>query len=257
MRNLRFTIYGLRFLIVFAVTIAFSRAVFADPAVDFNAANELYAKGKFVEAAAAYDKIIQNGAVSANALFNYGNAEFKAGNPGKAIAAFRQAELLAPRDAEVRANLSFVRNQLQGGSPPTAASRLNDWLGQLKLHARPLLAAVLYWTVLLLLAAKQFQPKLRSKLRGATAFAVVLVVLTAGAAGFRASEHFSKQTAVVVPPQANALSGPFDDAQIAFLVQAGAELPVVGRHGDWVQVTDHTGKVGWIGKKQVEVLPDA
>ena len=40
-------------------------------------------------------------------LFNYGNAEFKAGHLGKAIAAYRRAELLAPRDAEIRANLAF------------------------------------------------------------------------------------------------------------------------------------------------------
>jgi hypothetical protein len=29
---------------------------------------------------------------------------------------YRRAELLTPRDAEIRANLAFVRNQVQGAS---------------------------------------------------------------------------------------------------------------------------------------------
>ena len=87
--------------------------------------------------------------------------------------------------------------------------------------------------------------------------AVMLAVLTAAAAGIRADEHFSRQTAVIVQPQMNALSGPFDDAQTAFTVQEGAELPVLDRHGDWVQVADRSGKIGWVWSKLVEVVPDA
>ena len=60
-------------------------------ASDFSAANRLYAEGKFSDAAGAYEKILQTGAQSPALLFNYANAEFKAGNLGMAIAAYRQA----------------------------------------------------------------------------------------------------------------------------------------------------------------------
>ena len=92
-------------------------------AADFSAANQLYAKGKFADAAAAYEKILQTGAQSPALLFNAGNAEFKAGHLGKAIAAYRRAEQLSPRDAELRANLAFVRNQVQGATCAKAAGR--------------------------------------------------------------------------------------------------------------------------------------
>lgn len=255
MRHSRLAIHGLRFALL-AVALTFSGRIFAaDPSTDFNTANEFYAKGKFAEAATVYEKLISSGAVSANVLFNYGNAEFKAGNPGKAIAAFRKAELIAPRDAEIRANLAFVRNQVQAGT--ATGSRLNEWLGQLTVNEWIMLATVFFWLTLFLLAAKQLRPGLRPKLKNIVYLSAALAVLTASAATFRTMDHFSRQTAVVVQPQTTAFTGPFDDAQTSFSVHGGAELPVLDRHGNWVQVADRTGKIGWVPAGQVEVLPDA
>ena len=88
----------------------------ADVTADFSSANKFYAEGKFADAANTYEKILASGATSPSLLFNYGNAEFKSGNLGMAIAAFRRAELLTPRDSEIRANLAFARNQVQGAT---------------------------------------------------------------------------------------------------------------------------------------------
>src|SRR5258706_14643648 len=99
----------------------------ADVATDFSAANKLYAEGKFTAAAGAYEKILQKGASSPALLFNYANAEFKSGHLCQAIAADHQVAQLAPRDAEIRANLAFVRNQVQGVT--MRESRWQYWVG--------------------------------------------------------------------------------------------------------------------------------
>ena len=98
-------------LAVMAVWIFNGSAMAADIPTEFNAANKLYAEGKFAEAADAYKKTLQSGAAAPALYFNYGNAEFKSGNFGRAIAAYRQAAQLTPRDAEVRANLEFARTR--------------------------------------------------------------------------------------------------------------------------------------------------
>src|SRR5262249_50947196 len=98
----------------------------------FDAANKLYEQGKFNEAASAYEKLVQSGQVSAALYFNLGNAFFKAGQVGRAIAEYRRAEQLTPRDPDLRANLQFARKQIQG--PTLAASRWHDWLGKLSLN---------------------------------------------------------------------------------------------------------------------------
>jgi len=76
-------------LSVMAIWIFTGSALAADTSTEFNAANKLYAEGKFAEAATTYGKILQSGAVSPALYFNYGNAEFKSRNSNPAILAAR------------------------------------------------------------------------------------------------------------------------------------------------------------------------
>ncbi|MGH7953636.1 MAG: tetratricopeptide repeat protein [Limisphaerales bacterium] len=227
----------------------------ADVTADFSLANKLYAEGKFSEAANFYGKILASGETSPNLLFNYGNAEFKAGNLGRAIAAFRRAELLAPRDSEIRANLDFVRKQVQGAT--LRESRWQNWLGQLTLNEWTLLAAITFWLTFILFAAKQIHPVFGIKSRGVRNIFIILTILSGACLGLQAANHFSKQTAVVISSETVARSGPFDDAQNAFAVHDGAEFSILDHYGDWLQVTDGSGKIGWLQMKQIEILPGA
>jgi tetratricopeptide (TPR) repeat protein len=243
-----------RIIILIALTLV-GNIFAADVAMDFSAANKFYAEGKFSDAANAYEKIIASGTASPSLLFNYGNAEFKSGNPGKSIAAFRRAELLAPHDSEIRANLAFVRNQVQGAT--VREGFWQNWLGDLSLNEWTILAVIAFWLTFILLAAKQIRPALAAKLKGATWIFAALTIFSGTILGVQAASHFSKQTAVVIFAQAIARSGPFDDAQNAFTARDGAELSVLDRRDDWLQVADGAGKIGWLQNKLVEILPGA
>ena len=227
----------------------------ADVTTDFSAANKFYAEGKFPAAATAYEKILSTGAQSPALLFNAGNAEFKSGNLGQAIAAYRKAELLSPRDAELRANLAFVRNQVQGAT--LRESRWQNWVGNLTLNEGAILTAVFFWIMFALLIARQIRPALAAKLQGVTRLAVALTIFSGTVLMLQAANHFNASVAVVTSAEATARSGPFDDAQSVFTARDGAELEVLGQHDDWVQVTGATGKTGWLNQKQVLVLPGA
>jgi tetratricopeptide (TPR) repeat protein len=227
----------------------------ADVVSDFSAANELYAKGKFSDAANLYEKILQTGGQSPSLLFNAGNAEFKAGHLGKAIAAYRQAELLAPRDAELRANLAFVRNQVQGAT--LRESRWQNWVSSLTLNEGALITAAFLWLMFVLLAARQIRPALAPKLHSVTRLAVALTICSGAVLALQAANHFNSSVAVVTSAETTARSGPFDEAQSAFTAHDGSEMRVLDRHDDWVQVANGAGKIGWLSRKQVEVLPGA
>jgi hypothetical protein len=188
-------------------------------------------------------------------LFNDANAEFKAGHLGKAIAAYCRAEQLSPRDAELRANLAFVRNQVQGAT--VRESRWQNWAGALTLNEGAVLTAVLFWLTAALFIARQIRPALVPRLKNETRIFVALTLFSGTVLGLQAANHFSKATAVVTADNATARSGPFDDAQSAFTSRDGAELPVLDRRDGWVQVADGAGKTGWLPVKQVEVLPGA
>jgi len=242
-------------LVLLAIGLCAGNLFAADVATDFQTANKLYAEGKFADAAAAYENILKTGTQSSALLFNAGNAEFKAGHLGKAIAAYRQAELLAPRDAELRANLAFVRNQVQGAT--LRESRWQNWVNTLSLNEGALLTAGFFWLTLALLAVRQLRPALVSKLSGFTRLAAGLTIFSGAVLALQAANHFTSSVAVVTAAEATARSGPFDEAQTAFTAKDGAELAILDRHDDWVQVQGTAGKTGWLNQKQVKVLPGA
>jgi uncharacterized protein YgiM (DUF1202 family) len=108
---------------------------------------------------------------------------------------------------------------------------------------------------LALFIARQLRPALVPKLKTTTRLFATLTIFSASVLGVQAANHFWSATAVVVSTGATARSGPFDDAQSAFTVHDGAELSVLDRHDNWVQVAGGAGQTGWLTVKQVEVLP--
>jgi tetratricopeptide (TPR) repeat protein len=243
-------------LLILSATFLFAANLFAaDVSSDFNLANKLYAQGKFADAAAAYEKILQTGVQSPALLLNTGDAEFKAGHLGKAIVAYRRASLLTPRDAELRANLAFVRNQVHGAT--VRESWWDSLFSSLTLNEGTMLTVIFFWLTFALLAVRQIRPALVPKLRTVTRLAVGLTIFSSAVLGLQAANHFNNSVAVVTVAEATARSGPFDDAQTTFTAHDGTELSVLARHDDWVQVTDASGKIGWVNEKQAEVLPGA
>jgi len=247
--HVRKRLHALLFLFLLA-----GKAFGVDTAAAFTQANDLYAQGKFADAAGAYEKILQSGAASTALWFNYGNAEFKSGHFGGAIAAYRQAALLSPRDAEVRANLEFVRGQVPNSV--WHESRWQSGLNSLTLNEWALLESLALWAACALLVARQIRPALAGRLRGLTRVFVALTILSGACLGWQAAAHYLRSVAVVVAPEATARSGPFDDAQNAFAVHDGAELEVMDRHNHWLEVAAG-GKIGWVNEQQVKVLPGA
>ena len=242
-------------LLLLICLIPFALSAFAAAPADattFDSANKLYYEGKFADAAAAYDKLIQSGQRSAALYFNLGNAFFKSGQIGRAIAAYHQAELLTPRDPDVRANLQFARNQVQG--PTLSATTWQKWLGRLSLNEWTLLAAVSLWLFLLLLSLLQWRPYLVRPLRNGALALGLATLLLCSCLGAMVYENSSNRIAIVVSPEAVVRMGPLDTSPNAFTVHDGAELRVLDQREDWLQVTTGPQRFGWVQRQQV-VLP--
>jgi tetratricopeptide (TPR) repeat protein len=218
----------------------------------FDAANKLYAEAKFVEAAGAYQKILETGHASSAIYFNLGNAFFKSGQMGRAIAAYREAEKVSPRDPDLRANLQFARNQVQG--PSLRAGRWERWLGNLSLNEWTWLSAGAVWLLFAMLTVRQLWPPLARPLRSWTSVAGVIAVLLISSCILAFAANRTTDTVIVVVAEASVRNGPFEEAPNGFTARDGAELQVLDRKGDWLQVTDGTRRVGWVRQDAV-VIP--
>ena len=221
----------------------------ATAAAQFDAANKLYAQNQFPEAMVAYEQILGSGQTSPALSFNFGNACFKAGELGRAIAAYRQAEALTPRDPDVRANLQFARNQVAG--PRAVRPAWQRWLGNLSGKEWLWLTTAAVWLAAGLVMARLVKPALRTTLRPWTwgAFAATALLIAETATAHR--QNFTAQSAVVITPDVTVRNGPFDESPSTFTVHDGAELLVLDRKDNWFQVTDGGRNVGWIKRDVV------
>lgn len=227
-----------------------SRAAEANAA--FDQANQLYEEGKYRDAAEAYQKLITSGTTSAALLFNLGNAEFKAGHIGAAIAAYRQAERLAPRDPDLTANLQFARRQVTG--PSLHPNWLEQQLRRLTTNEWTLLAVIPFWAWFALLMARQFRPALKPRLRTATWSLAGLVLLSGGLLAVVAQRRLDEHVVVVTARNAVVRYGPFAESQSAFTAADGAELSLLDHKDDWFQVSDGGKTIGWLKTNAVAVL---
>jgi hypothetical protein len=188
--------------------------------------------------------------VLAALYFNHGNALFKSGQVGRAIASYRIAQRLAPRDSAVRANLQFARTSARGGSP-YHRERWRTWLESLSLNEWTLLTALTVWLLFILLALRQWRPALQPALRKYL-FPVCAAAIVFGACfGIVLNENCFTQTAIVITGEADVRNGPLDESQSLYKVRDGIEVEVLDRQNDWLQVVDSAQRVGWLRRDQV------
>ena len=220
----------------------------------FEAANKLYEEGKFADAASSYQNLVQSGQVSAALYFNLGNAWFKSGQIGRAIAAYLAAEQITPRDPDLRANLQFARNQTP--SPRLSPSRWQRWLGRLTLNEWTLLAAGAVWLWLGLLATLQWRPALRPVLRGYVFSLTITAALLCACAAAALRETRFIRTAIVVTSEVTVRYGPLAESPVAFTVHDGAELRVLDQKDEWLQISAGPRRIGWLRRDQT-LLPSS
>lgn len=220
---------------------------------DFDAANRLYEKGEFAGAIAAYQKLANNHQASPALLFNLGNAHFKNGQIGRAIFSYRHAELLAPRDPDIRANLRFALGSVPGNN--TRVSRIDRALQTLTLNELGTLTALALWVCFGCLATIQLRPQFKNALKGYAITAGISALLFGAWFTQSALTHTFDKRAVVIVPTSVARFGPLEESQVSFNVRDGNELKIIGQKDNWLQVADPSNRTGWISAADVAQLP--
>jgi hypothetical protein len=243
-------------LLLWAASAGFA---WADLAGDFEQANKLYEQGRHTEAAEAYQRILKSGEGSATVYYNLGNAWFKAGQYGRAIAAYREAEEQTPRDPNLQFNLQFVRKKSTGSdTPPDRGWR--DWFRSLTVNEWTIAAAAGYWMFMGLLIAGEIRPTWRRSLRGITIAAGCAAVCAIGLLAIALRDRYSLTSGVVVVPNAVVRYGPLEESQVFYQLRDGSEVTVLDQqqgereHSGWVQVQDSSRRVGWVKRDQVQLL---
>lgn len=219
---------------------------------DFQSANAAYAAGKFAEATQAYEKIAAAGAVDPVLFFNLGNAYYKAGRLGPAIANFERAVALRPGFAEARENLekavSDTKNKLPKPLRPGWQQALLFWDSSLAYGTARGIAIgawLAFWGLLGIHLLRRV-PYGRS-----------IALFLAGLAALSGLSAWCKAhpvpLAVGMPAQGSAQVrfGPADSEEVRFELAEGDRVAVEDHANGWVRVRSIDGVQGWVREGDV------
>jgi len=192
----------------------------------FRGANKLYYEAQFTNAASVYEKLIQSGQHAPSLYFNLGNAWFKSGQIGRAIAAYRHADSL-PREIRMCARISSSLEI----SPGTLIfpQRLATLAQQTHSKRMDLLATGPVWLWFLLLAAPAMAATVEKQFPHSFICPGCRVTCLCGCLAAALYEDRGFQTAVVIAREAVVRHGPLEESQNSFAVHDGAELRVLDR----------------------------
>jgi Tetratricopeptide repeat len=184
---------------------------------------------------------IATGGYSAASLFNRGNAYAREGKPGLAILNYERALLLAPNDADIAANLHFVR--AKAGLPDAP----ENWFTRSLLYVRPNTLAWLGSLGLVLagmsLLLVRLHPQRRLAFRFLTFAGVLLVATTIGSA---ITMWPRVNEAIVIARDAPARISPASAAEPAFKLHEGETVTMRAEHQDFTLVQTSAGRSGWV-----------
>ena len=222
----------------------------------FEQANRLYEQGNYNEAVTLYQNIIKSGRRSPALHFNLGNAYFKSGQPGRALFHYRMAESLAPRDPDIQANLRFARERVPDTVSISAPYR-ERFFRYFTLNELAKVAALLFWIWAGLVAIGQVRPATAPRLRGMGLLVGSVLAATLLLLIFALLTSRSQFVIVVSPGMTTIHLGPLAESQPSFTAEDGAELELLARREEWLQVRDRMNRSGWIQQTNVLVFPPA
>jgi hypothetical protein len=188
---------------------------------------------------------------SAAWLFDQANAWAREGKTGLAVLDYERAQLLAPNDPDIAANLHLVRTK--AGLPDSP----ENWLTRSLICIRPNTLAWLGSFGLALaglsLLLVRLYPRRRLALISLTCVAALLVATAIGSAVMTWPKV---SQAVAISREAPAWNSPVPVADPAFKLHEGETVEVRAEHQDFALVQTSTGRSGWVARADLtRVVP--
>jgi hypothetical protein len=229
----------------------------ADPGELFVEANRAYEAGLYAAAVEGYLELVKRRMAGAAVHYNLGNALLRDGRLGAAIASYRRAAVLAPREEDLEANLRFARESardaLEPPRPGAVRRTLFFWHYSLSRSETLRLAIavnlMLFGALSLLLRRRHSEP-----LRWLAAASAIVLVALGGSLLVR--WLLPLRVAIVLPAEVEVHSGTDRDTVVRFRLHAGTEVRTVEERGDWVRIVLPDGEQGWLPAEQVELVSD-
>jgi hypothetical protein len=190
-------------------------------------------------------------AYSAAGLYNLANSYARAGKPGMAVLNYERAALLAPNDADIQANLNYVRASLH--LPAQASSRVS----QILRLASPTSVAWIGVLGVIILGASLLSAKVSRRFRPVRLAGIILGITALSFTTCNALVQWPKiREAVVIVKETPIRVSPVPMGDALLQLTEAETVTVTAEHEDFVLVRTRTGRSGWAARADIaDVVP--
>ncbi|WP_245446987.1 tetratricopeptide repeat protein [Mucilaginibacter celer] len=214
--------------------------------------NEQYAKGQYKEAIATYQKIADDGHMSALVYFNLGNAYFKNNDVPSALLYYEKAHKLSPGDEDINFNIQFANQKTTDKVEAPTEFFITRWwhsfILRFSLTTLAVISVLLMITGFALLVVYRFTNSVGVK--KASFYAALLIIFLGLGSMFtadRQQQYFDgHHGAIIFSNSVNVKSAPTPTAKNLFLIHDGTKVDVLDNNNGWMRVKLANGSEGWI-----------
>lgn len=211
------------------------------------------------DAIQTYESILDLGYESSDLYYNLGNAYYRLNFIGQSIWAYMNAIELAPRDDDIKHNLSVANARIidRVEIPNSfiilkyfrilrAFFTISEWF---------LIGSLLFLLKSLIFLGLKFGI-LRGKLFKITSSMLIFILLIVHIIAIDSYyQNYRSNTMVVIANGVDAYSGPFyGENSVLFRVNEGSIAEVFNMKEDWAEIILIDGKKGWITRESIRAL---
>ncbi len=249
-------------LLLFLVLGMLGAAGDLSPRARFHEGAAAYREGDYASAEVAWREVIAADQVDGHVLYDLGNALWRQGRLGASILAWRQAQVLLPRDPDVRANLRHARAQARDAIEPVGhVPTIFFWQHSVALGESAILGALLLGFALGALAWLRWRRRRRGdgalefgSLRPAAVTAGVIGLLLLVSTMLTARALQASPGAVVLLPDVAGRSAVGADGVELFVLHEGAEVRALEIDANHVLLGLPDGRRGWVPQAAVGLV---
>jgi len=220
----------------------------------FLQANQAYKERSFKKAADYYEEITAAGIVNGQIFYNLGNAYLKSGKVGKAILNYQKAQMLIPRDEDLKKNYQYARGLTRDSIACrellSALKNFCFWYSSLSINelvALFLIANFILWGMLTVMIF------FRREILTIAVYVLIFLTMVFGvSSGVKIYNYKFNHKGIVVVQEIKVRSGNSIHDTVLFKLHEGTEFSWLQESGGWVKIRLCDQKKGWVQKEVVE-----
>lgn len=186
---------------------------------------------------------------SADGLYNLANSYARAGKFGLAVLNYERAALLAPNDADIDANLQYVRAAAHvPARPRSRLARIAQAVNPTAAAWMGVLGMVLVGSGLL---ARGLGPGFKLLRAGGVSVGVALMALSVSDAALL-WPRLHEAVVLINQTPARVAPAPMGDTQ--FVLPEAETVTVTAEHGDFALIRTRSGLLGWVPRENLGLV---